>query len=97
MKKKNNLNIVINVSIIVTYLIFFALVLILFTGIGTVDKAIIRGGVLFLVGILFIVLASIFRKKHPTILYGYEQIKEKLKTNNELKAKIKKLKNEIKK
>lgn len=63
MKKKNNLNIVINVSIIVTYLIFFALVLILFTGIGTVDKAIIRGGVLFLVGILFIVLASIFRKK----------------------------------
>lgn len=42
-------------------------------------------------------IASIFRKKHPTILYGYEQIKEKLKINNELKAKIKKLKNEIKK
>jgi chromosomal replication initiator protein len=42
-------------------------------------------------------IAEIFNKKHPTILYGYEQIKEKIKLNNELKTKIKKLKTEIKK
>lgn len=63
MKKKNVLNTIINIGIIASYVISFALILILFTGIGTVDKAIIRGGVLFLVGLLLIVLTSLLRKK----------------------------------
>ena len=41
-------------------------------------------------------IAKIFNKKHPTILYGYEQIKEKQKTDNNLKKKIKELTSEIK-
>ncbi|MBR1754794.1 chromosomal replication initiator protein DnaA [bacterium] len=42
-------------------------------------------------------IAEYFNKKHPTMLYGYEQIKQKIRVDNELKSKIKKLKTEIKK
>lgn len=44
----------------------------------------------------FVNIAEFFKKKHPTILFSYEKIKEELKTDNNLNNIISNLKDEIK-
>lgn len=44
----------------------------------------------------FVEIAKFFDKKHPTILFSYEKIKEEIKTDNELKDLIESLKIRIK-
>lgn len=44
----------------------------------------------------FVSIAEFYNKKHPTILFSYEKIKEEIKTNNELNDIIIDLKKEIK-
>lgn len=44
----------------------------------------------------FVSIAEFFNKKHPTILFSYEKIKEEIKTNNDLNEIICDLKKEIK-
>lgn len=44
----------------------------------------------------FVAIAEFFNKKHPTILFSYEKIKEEIKTNKELNDLICELKKEIK-
>lgn len=44
----------------------------------------------------FVAIAEFYNKKHPTILFSYEKIKEEIKTNNELSDIISGLKKEIK-
>ncbi len=44
----------------------------------------------------FVEIAKFFDKKHPTILFSYEKIKEEIKTDNELKDLIESLKIRVK-
>lgn len=44
----------------------------------------------------FVSIANFFNKKHPTILFSYEKIKEELKTDSNLNQIIEELKQEIK-
>lgn len=44
----------------------------------------------------FVSIANFFNKKHPTILFSYEKIKEEIKTNNNLNQQICDLTKEIK-
>lgn len=44
----------------------------------------------------FVSIADFYNKKHPTILFSYEKIKEEIKTNKNLKEVIDELKNNIK-
>lgn len=44
----------------------------------------------------FVNIADFFSKKHPTILFSYEKIKEELKTDTQLKSQIEDLTKEIK-
>lgn len=44
----------------------------------------------------FVSTADFFNKKHPTILFSYEKIKEELKTNKDLSETIEELKSKIK-
>lgn len=44
----------------------------------------------------FVNIAKFFNKKHPTILFSYEKIKEELKTDNQLNQTIENLTKEIK-
>jgi len=44
----------------------------------------------------FVSIANFFNKKHPTILFSYEKIKEELKTDNNLVQIINELKKGIK-
>ena len=44
----------------------------------------------------FVSIANFFNKKHPTILFSYEKIKEEIKTNKNLNELINSLKKEIK-
>lgn len=44
----------------------------------------------------FVSIAEFFNKKHPTVLFAYEKIKEEIKTNNNLNDTISELKTKIK-
>ena len=44
----------------------------------------------------FVSIADFFNKKHPTILFSYEKIKQELKTDNNLNELISELTKEIK-
>ena len=41
-------------------------------------------------------IAEFFNKKHPTMLYSYEQVKDKIKVNKELERTVSELKSKIK-
>ncbi|MDD3436371.1 MAG: chromosomal replication initiator protein DnaA [Candidatus Gastranaerophilales bacterium] len=47
-------------------------------------------------GMSFVSIAEFFNKKHPTILFSYEKIKEEIKVNNDLNDLIENLKIKIK-
>lgn len=49
-----------------------------------------------LIKMSFVEIARFFDKKHPTILFSYEKVKEEIKINKNLNAVIEELKNKIK-